>query len=108
MHEGFWIIQIQTPQVNTSGVMVLIQNKIFGGDNGFTWIGSYSADQRLLRARVMVRNFDPEVASVLPITGDFEMHFSGNVDGDAINGTAIIAGQPQNSVGIKMIKKANL
>ncbi|MFL6310532.1 MAG: GrlR family regulatory protein [Terriglobales bacterium] len=108
MLDGFWIIQIQTPQTTTGGVMILSKGKIFGGDNGFTWIGTYSGDQRLMKGRVVVHNFDPAVPSVLGASGDYEMHFSGNVEGTAITGTAMIAGQAQHSVGVRMIKRADL
>jgi hypothetical protein len=56
----------------------------------------------------MVRNFDPEIKSVLGVSGDYEMHFSGNIQGDTITGTVMIAGQPQYSVGVQMMKRANL
>jgi len=108
MLEGFWILQIQTPQINTGGVMVLINGKIFGGDNGFSWVGTYAGDQRLIKGRITVHNFDPDIQSVLAVPGDYEMHFSGNVQGNSITGTAMIAGQPQHSVGLQMIKRANL
>jgi hypothetical protein len=36
------------------------------------------------------------------------MHFSGNVRGDTITGTAMLANQPQHSLGVRLTKKANL
>jgi hypothetical protein len=108
MLEGFWILTLRSSDVTSGGVMILAKGKIFGGDNGFYWIGTYVADQQLIKGRVMVRNFDPEVKSVLGVPGDYEMHFSGNIQGDTITGTVMIAGQPQYSVGVQMIKRANL
>jgi hypothetical protein len=107
MVDGFWILQIETPQMTSGGVCVFINGKIFGGDNGFTWVGSYTGDE-LIKGRVHVHNFDPAIQSVLGVPGDYEMHFSGNVQGDNITGTAMIAGQPQNSFGVRLIKRANL
>lgn len=108
MVEGFWILQIQTPQFTSGGVVVFIRGKIFGGDNGFTWVGTYETDDRLLKARVSVHNFDSDIQSVLGIAGDYEMHFSGNVQGEIIVGTAMLANQPQKSLGIRLTKRANL
>ena len=84
------------------------KGKIFGGDNGFTWIGTYTSDDKLIKGRVRVHNFDPAVQSVLGIPGDYEMHFSGNVQGDIINGAAMLANQPQHSLPCRLTKRANL
>ncbi len=108
MVEGFWILQIQTPPVTSGGVVVFIKGKVFGGDSGFTWIGTYETYERLLKARVAVHNFDAAIQSVLGIAGDYEMHFSGNVQDEVIVGTAILANQPQKSLGIRLTKRANL
>jgi len=109
MVESFWILQIETPQFTSGGVVMFINGKVFGGDSGFTWVGSYQADERLIKARVRVHNFDPKVQNILGVSGnDYEMHLSGNVRGDTITGTAIVANQPQYSLGIRLIKHANL
>jgi hypothetical protein len=108
MLEGFWILQFTTPQFTGGGVAVLVRGMILGGDNGFTWIGTYSGDDRIVKGRVSVQNFDTSVQSILGVSGDYEMHFSGNVAANIITGTAIIAGQPQYSVGFRMTKKTNL
>jgi hypothetical protein len=34
---------------------------------------------------------------VLGVPGDYDLHFSGNVQGDTITGTAMLANQPQHS-----------
>lgn len=108
MVDGFWILQIKTPQYTSGGVCVFINGKIFGGDNGFTWVGTYAGDDRLIKARLHVHNFDPAIQSVLGIPGDYEMHFSGSVQGDTITGTAMLANQPQHSLGVQLTKRANL
>ena len=108
MMDGLWILQIQPPPVATGGVAVLINGKIFGGDNGFTWVGTYAADERLIRGRVRVHNFDPEIKSVLGVPGDYDMHFSGTIQGDTITGTAMIVNQPQHTIALRLAKRANL
>jgi hypothetical protein len=108
MVDGFWILQVQIPEFTSGGVAVFIGGKVFGGDNGFTWIGTYEEGNRLVKARVNVHNFDPAVQSVFGIKGDYELHFSGNVQGYVITGSAILASQPQKTLGIRLTKKANL
>jgi hypothetical protein len=108
MVDGFWILEIKTPQYTSGGVCVFINGKIFGGDNGFTWVGTYAGDDRLIKGRLHVHNFDPAIQSVLGVPGDYDMHFSGTVQGDAITGTAMLANQPQHSLGVRLTKRANL
>ncbi len=81
---------------------------MFGGDNGFTWVGTYGGDGRPVKARIRVHNFDPDIKSVLGIEGDYDMHFSGFLDGDVITGTAMVASQPQHSIAIRLEKRAKL
>jgi hypothetical protein len=108
MIEGFWILEIRVPQYTTGGVAVFTKGKVYGGDNAFTWIGSYSTDGRIIKGRVNVHNFDSSVQSVLGVSGDYEMHFSGDVRGDVITGTAMIANQPQHSIPIRFTKRADI
>jgi len=108
MLDGLWIMQVQRPDLTSGGVVLFIKGKIFGVDNGFTWVGTYEATDRLLKGRVTVHNFDPAIESVLGVPGDYDMHFSGNIQGDTITGTAMLANQPQKSLGIRLLKRANL
>ena len=108
MLDGLWILQILPPPVASGAVVVFINGKVFGGDNGFTWVGTYTADERLIKGRVHVHNFDPDIKSVLGVPGDYDMYFSGNIQGDRITGTAMIANQPQHTIAVRLIKRANL
>jgi hypothetical protein len=109
MVEGFWILEIATPQFSTGGVAVLVGGKFFGGDNAFTWMGPYQEAGSILKARVAVHRFDSTVQSILGNdVNDFEMHFTGNMQNDTIVGTAIINGQPQQSLKLRLSKKAGL
>lgn len=108
MLDGFWILRIETPQFTSGGVCLFMKGKVFGGDNGFAWTGTYAGDDRLVKARVRVHHFDTAVPSVLGLSGDYDMHFSGNIEGGTISGTAMIANQPQHSLPIRLTKRADL
>jgi hypothetical protein len=108
MLDGLWILTIQPPPVTTGGIVVFVNGKIFGGDNGFTWVGTFAEKGGLVKGRVTVHNFDPDIKSVLEVDGDYEMYISGTVQGDTITGTAMIAQQPQHSLSIRLVKRANL
>ena len=108
MVEGFWTLKIESGQYTSGGVAVLVGGKIFGGDNGFTWVGAYTGNDRLVKGRVWVRNFDPAIQSLFGIAGDYEMYFSGNAEGEVVTGTAVIAGQPQYNLAFTMTRRATL
>ena len=108
MIEGFWILKIQPPPIATGGVILFTGGKLFGGDNAFTWVGTYLLSNQVLQGRVHVHNFDPQVKSALGVDGDYEMHFSGVLEPKVITGTAMIANQPQHSLAIRMEMYARL
>jgi hypothetical protein len=107
--DGFWIVKFTAAQLYGSGVVVFSNGKIFGGETGFYYIGTYEADGRIVKARIMVRNFDPAMPSGFGIAGDYEMDVSATLqDDNNANGTAVVTGHPQYSLGIRLTKKANL
>jgi hypothetical protein len=106
--DGLWIVQFTGKEILGSGVAVFSNGKVFGGETGFYYIGSYEAEGKVVKARVMIRNFDPAIPSGFGIPGDYEMDVSAVLQDDKMTGTAMIANQPQHSLGIRLIKKANL
>jgi len=84
MVEGFWIVQYEGMQGSGGGVVMFTKGKVFGGDTGYTYLGSYESRGNALKARVMVRNFIAGIPSVVGITGDFELSIEGTIEGDVI------------------------
>ena len=107
MLDGFWILRTKVPEGTGGGVATLIGGKIFGGDNGFCFMGTYFADKVSMKARVTVQNFDPSVPSIFGLVGDYELEVSAVVKGDSIEGTAMLAGQPTKGILIQLTKKAS-
>jgi hypothetical protein len=108
MVEGFWIVQYEGMQGNGGGVAVFIKGKVFGGDTGYTYMGSYRVDGNSVKANVMVRNFLPGVASVVGVVGDFEMNIAGKLEGDVIKGTGSLPNSQAVGIAVKLTKRANL
>lgn len=106
--DGLWIVQFTGRDILGSGVAVFSNGKVFGGETGFYYVGTYEADGNVVTARVVIRNFDPAIASGFGIAGDYEMDVSAMLQDDKMKGTAMIAGQPQHSLGVHLSKKANL
>jgi hypothetical protein len=108
MVEGFWIVQFEGMQGSGGGVVVFIRGGVFGGDSGYTYTGSYQADEKSINARVMVRNFLPEVPNALGVKGDFELKISGTVEGETIKGSASLVNPQGIGILLRMTKKGNL
>ena len=105
--DGFWVVEFKSQQVSGSGVAIFSDGKMYGGETGFYYLGSYVVDEGILKARVSIRNFDPSLPIGFGIAGDFDMDVSAMWRGDEIKGTAVISNHPEYSLGIRMLKKAD-
>ena len=108
MVEGFWIVQYEGVQGNGGGVVFFLKGRIFGGDSGFVYTGTYQTDEKTITGRVKVRNFLPEVASVFGIPGDYELILKGNVAGQRIEGSASLVNQAAMGIVVKLTKIGDL
>ena len=108
MVEGFWIVQYEGMKGNGGGVVVFIKGKIFGGDTGYTYTGSYQFDKNSLKANVMVRNFLADIPSVLGVVGDFELNIAGKMEGNVIRATGAVPNVQAVGIALKLTKRAEL
>lgn len=106
--DGFWIVQFEGIQGGGGGVAVLTKGKVFGGDSGYTYSGTYQTDQATLKASVAVKNFLPGIPNVLGVVGDFDLNLTGTVEGNIIKGKAALASQPGAGIVVKLTKRADL
>jgi hypothetical protein len=108
MIEGLWIVQYVGLQGDDAGVVVFVNGKILGGDNGWAYVGEYATRNNMLMARVHVSNFQPGIASVLGIEGDFDLEITAPLGDDVIQGAASLVGQAGAGVAVKLTRKASL
>jgi T3SS negative regulator,GrlR len=108
MVEGFWIVQYEGVQGNGGGVVFFTKGRIYGGDSGFVYTGTYQTDEKTIAGRVSVRNFLPEVASVFGIPGDYELNLKGTVVGQQIHGSASLVNQQAMGIVVKLTKIGEL
>lgn len=106
--EGLWIVKFEAAQVLGSGVAVFSNGRVYGGETGFYYLGTYEADGNIVKARIVVRNFDATILSGFGIPGDYEMDVSAVLQGETMTGTAIVSEHPKYGLGIRLTKKANL
>jgi hypothetical protein len=94
MLDGLWIIRFHGPSGIGGGVAVFNREQILGGDSGFAYVGRYELAGVLLKAKVLVTNFDPSVPSVLGVPGNFELSIEGKLQDDSIEATGALTTHP--------------
>lgn len=107
MVQGFWTLQFQGPQGLGTGVAVFVNGKVFGGDTGYTYQGTYTENGNNITARIRVANFNPAVTSVMGVVGNFDLEIAGVLQGNTGNGTGSIPGRP-GQLRLTLSKKADL
>jgi hypothetical protein len=108
MVEGFWIVQYEGMKGNGGGVAMFIKDKVFGGDTGYTYMGSYQTQGNIVKAQVKVHNFLPNIPSVLGVVGDFELNIDGTLEGDVIRGTGTVPNAQAVGIALRLTRKADL
>jgi hypothetical protein len=107
MLDGFWTVQFQGVQGGGGGVAVFTNGKVFGGDSGYTYTGTYKENNNAVTARISVQNFSPGVPNVMGRQGNFELEFTGTVSGDVMKVVANLVGQPAMKLNASLTKKSN-
>ena len=92
MIDGFWILQIESVQGGGGGVVFFQNGKLFGGDTGYLYLGTYNLEGNFVTAKVKVEQFLPGVPNLLGIESNYEMHVEGKVEGDVIRATGTPVG----------------
>jgi hypothetical protein len=109
MYEGLWIVQYAGMEGKDAGIVVLTGGRALGGDNAFTYIGTYTEAGGGIRASVAVQNFNPQIGNVLGIKGDFRLELravqtaSGVLEGEGSTPQA-----PGFGLKVKLTRKAAL
>ncbi len=108
-YEGFWIVQFAGMEGKGGGVVVLTKGKVFGGDSGFTYLGTYEETEGKLKANVLVQNFDPLIGNVLGIKGDFSLKLEMTPNNnDELQGQASTPAAPGFGLKAKLRRRASL
>jgi hypothetical protein len=91
MREALYLVKfgdVENGQRLNGGVAVLETNRIFGGDSGYFYLGTYTLKDGEITATVEVTKHDPEWRNAF---GDdarvFKLQITGQVDGQDIVGT---------------------
>jgi T3SS negative regulator,GrlR len=104
--QGFWVVQYEGVRGEGGGVMTILNDRLYGGDSGFIYLGSYTLTDGRFSARVTVRNFLPGVPNDLGIQGDFDLEIEGRWIDQEIRATATPVGLEVAGLAIKLTRCA--
>jgi hypothetical protein len=105
--EGFYTVQFQGVEGWGDGVVTLIGGRVFGGDSGFLYGGTYQQDGGTLKAMVHVKRYVQGIPNVMG-RDEFDLSITATQNGShtlIANGT--IPGTPLRLTGT-MTKVSNL
>ena len=104
MIDGLWIVRYHGPEGVGGGVVVFTEGQVLGGDSGFAYVGTYQERGGTLKAKVTVKNFDPNIPSVLGVPGDHDLLIEGKIKGDAITGTGALVAFPDSKFVVQLTR----
>jgi T3SS negative regulator,GrlR len=107
--DGLWTVEF-TSTINRSGkgVLVFINERILGGDEGYYYSGMYKVTNSKVQGHINVVRFDPNTMSVFGDIDQFSVSFSGDINASDFKAAATIVNEPKSQISIIGKKKEDL
>ena len=108
--DGLWTIEfISTLHLVGSGVAVLNDKRLLGGDEGYYYSGHYETENGQFSGTIDVTRYNPKSLSVFGDIGQYTLKLEGRVQEDReIEGTATMVSAPDRKLRIVGTKKEEL
>jgi hypothetical protein len=106
---GFWTIEVESVQRTSAGVLFLVNGSVFGGDSGFTFVGT-TQTKGGISARLLVDNFSPEFPNLFGYFGNCEvdLDLTELSPPGEMSGKATVLHRPDMTGKCRLRKKAEL
>jgi hypothetical protein len=108
MVEGLWTIEFTSAIGFGTGIMVLTDRRLLGGDAGYYYSGEYTVEDHHIAGRAEIVRFDRNSLSVFGNMDSFTLDFSGEISEGSIVGVASLTDQPGLKAQIRCEKKTGL
>lgn len=111
--EALYVVQfgdVAGPSFKNGGVAVLETNRIFGGDSGYFYLGTFSVSDSKITATITVTKHDPAWRDAFGDTAtQFKVELHGQVVGNTISGQMKRLDKPGfPSLPVRLTRKAEL
>lgn len=109
MVEGLWTIEFASPiGLFGTGVLVLTDRRLLGGDAGYYYSGEYTVTDHHIDGKAEIVRFNRNSLSVFGDMDSFTLDFHGEISKNSIEGVASLAGRPESAARIRCSKKEGL
>jgi len=109
MVDGLWTVEFSSAlNLFGSGVLVLCNKKILGGDAGYYYSGEYDVKNKTIRGEVDIIRFDKNSISVVGDLDQFRMMFTGQLSEDEFTGVAQVKNKPGLTINIRGRRKESI
>jgi len=109
MVDGLWTVEFSsTLDLFGSGVLVLCNKRILGGDAGYYYSGEYDVKNNTIHGKVDVIRFDEKSISVVGDLDQFCLTFTGELSDDEFSGVAQVSNKPGLTINMWCRRKESL
>lgn len=108
MYDGLWTVVFQTPIGIGSGVLVLSEGRLLGGDAGYYYTGNYSIDGDRFEGTLNVIRFDNSCISVFGDLENISLSYTGNISEYEFSAIASMSSDPGLQMSVTGNKKERL
>jgi hypothetical protein len=117
--EGLWTIQFAqseedhggiqvSEEVNRGGVLVLTNNKIYGGGVSFYFVGTYEESDAGISLTINATRYNDIVAAVFGTATEARLIFNGRIDGNEMTLNGNLEDEPDKRMIIKAERRTEL
>jgi len=109
MMDGLWVVEFSSSLgLFGGGVMIVIGDRILGGDVGYYYSGRYTQDKQSITGEIDVIRFDQNTISVFGPIDSFKLSMSGTVHDGDFTARASSTSFPDVDMQIKGSKREDL
>ena len=109
MFNGLWTVEfISTINRYGRGVLVINENRLLGGDDGYYYFGTCNITGNKINATITVIKYDENSTSVFGDISHFQLNINGEIDEYKFSAVGTITGNPQVQIEVVGTKKEDL
>jgi len=109
MLEALWSVEfVSNVQGAGAGVAVLETGRVLGGDNQYTYVGSYRTENHVVHADVKVTHYTGSTNSVFGPAKEFTLRVSGKPAREQFTLNGYVVENPSLKLGIRLTRRAEL
>lgn len=108
MYDGLWTVEFASTMRLGTGVIVLNNGRLLGGDAGYYYSGRYRVNGNNVQGNIDVIRYDTRSISVFGDLDQFSLSFSGEISDYQFSLLASVVNKPEYKININGNKKEDM